>query len=150
MVFHLSSTSNLSFIPKFLKIFLIKTVTILMISAKLAFTGLLKRKIFQNKGYVITILDCDVTDKILPLHLNYLNCRWSWGHVVIWPKFGNSSISVREVIITSILWEFDQKNCFLLRGGLGSSSTIWDWHKVWPWNFTSVWQKGLKLKVKRF
>ena len=140
MVFHLSSTSNLSFIPEFLKIFLIKTVTSLMISAKLAFPALLKRKIFQNKGYVITILDCDVTDKILPRHLNY---------VVIWPKFGNSSISVREVIITSILWGFDQKNCFLLRGGLGSSSIIWDWHKVWPWNFTSVWQKGLKLKVKR-
>ena len=41
-------------------------------------------------------------------------------------KFGNSSISMREVIITSILYGFDLKNQFL-RGGLGSSSTIWDW-----------------------
>ena len=28
----------------------------------------------------------------------------------MWPKFGNSSISVREVIITSILLGFDQEN----------------------------------------
>ena len=30
----------------------------------------------------------------------------------MWPKFGNSNISVREVIITSILSGFDQKNHF--------------------------------------
>ena len=30
----------------------------------------------------------------------------------MWPKFGNSSISVREVIITSILQGFDHKNHF--------------------------------------
>ena len=28
----------------------------------------------------------------------------------MWPKFGNSSISMREVIIASILSEIDQKN----------------------------------------
>ena len=28
------------------------------------------------------------------------------------PKFGNSGISMREVMITSILWGFDQKNQF--------------------------------------
>ena len=33
----------------------------------------------------------------------------------MWPKFGNSSISVREVIITSILYRFDQKNCSFWR-----------------------------------
>ena len=32
--------------------------------------------------------------------------------VAMWPKFGNSSISMREFIITSILWGFDQKNHF--------------------------------------
>ena len=31
----------------------------------------------------------------------------------MWPKFGNSSISTREVIITSILSGFDQKSQFL-------------------------------------
>ena len=30
----------------------------------------------------------------------------------MWPKFGNSSISMREVIITYILQDFDQKNRF--------------------------------------
>ena len=39
--------------------------TILMISAKLATPGLLKIKIFQNRGYDVKILDCDVTKKIL-------------------------------------------------------------------------------------
>ena len=39
--------------------------TILMISAKLATPGLLKIKIFQNRGYDVIILDYDVTKKIL-------------------------------------------------------------------------------------
>ena len=30
----------------------------------------------------------------------------------MWPKFGNSSISMRDVIIALILEEFDQKNRF--------------------------------------
>ena len=48
--------------------------------------------------------------------------------VVMWLKFGNPSISIREVTITSILKWFVKKNHFFLRGGLGSSSIIWDWH----------------------
>ena len=32
--------------------------------------------------------------------------------VVMWPKFGNSNTSMREVIITSIWQGFDQKNHF--------------------------------------
>ena len=47
--------------------------------------------------------------------------------VVIWSKFGNSSISRRGVIISSILQGFDQKNRFL-KGGLGPSSIICDWY----------------------
>ena len=46
--------------------------------------------------------------------------------VVMEPNFGNSSISIREVIINSILEEFDQQTLFYLKGGLGSSSIIWD------------------------
>ena len=46
----------------------------------------------------------DVTHKILPYDSNYI------VDVVILPKFGNSSISMREVIITSILQGFEQKN----------------------------------------
>ena len=39
----------------------------------------------------------DVTNKILSRDSSYI------ADVVMWPKFGNSSLSMREVIITSIL-----------------------------------------------
>ena len=42
------------------------------------------------------------------------------------PKFGNSSISMREVIITSIYKDLTRKPLYL-RGALGSSSIVWDW-----------------------
>ena len=32
--------------------------------------------------------------------------------MILWPKFGNSSIFIREVIITSIVLGFDHKNQF--------------------------------------
>ena len=72
-------------------------VTILMMSAKLATPSLLKIEIFQNKGYDVIILDYDITNKILLHEWNYI------VDVVIWPKCGNSSISMREVIIMSLL-----------------------------------------------
>ena len=61
----------------------------------------------------------------------------------MWPKFGNSNISIREVIITTILQGFYQKNFFffewfkfnnlrLVRGLYISAS------------------KGLRLKVRKF
>ena len=40
---------------------------------------------------------CDVTNKILSHDSNYI------VDAVMWPKFGNSSISMRKVILTSIL-----------------------------------------------
>ena len=67
-----------------------------LMSAKLATPGLLKIKIFQNESYDDIIPDYDVTNKILSRWLK-LYCD-----VVVWPKFGNSSISMREVIIMSI------------------------------------------------
>ena len=61
-------------------------------SAEMATKGL-----FWNKGYdVITFVD-DVTNKILSRDSNYI------VDLFMWPKFGNSSISMREVITTSIL-----------------------------------------------
>ena len=54
------------------KIFLINMVTILMMAAKLASPGLLTIKIFQNKGYDVTIPDYDVTNKILSRTSNYI------------------------------------------------------------------------------
>ena len=43
----------------------------------------------------------------------------------MWAKFGNSSISMKEVIVTSI---WPEKPFFFWSGGLGSSLIIWDWH----------------------
>ena len=63
-------------------------------TAKLATLGLLKIKVFPNKGYDIIISVYDVTSQILSRDSNY---------IVDVVKFGNSSISVREVIVTSIL-----------------------------------------------
>ena len=68
-----------------------------MISAKLATLGLLGIKVFWSKNYDVLICVHDVTNKILLCDLNYI------VDAVMWPKFGNSSISVREVMITSIL-----------------------------------------------
>ena len=66
-------------------------------SAKLTALVLLKIKVFFNKSYDVIISDHYVTNKILSLYSNYT------VDVVMWPKFGNSSISIREVTITSIL-----------------------------------------------
>ena len=55
-----------------LKILLINTVTIFMMSATLATPGLLKIKIFQNKGYDVIIRDCDFTSKVLLPNSNYI------------------------------------------------------------------------------
>ena len=71
-------------------------VTFLMMSAKLATLAFLKIKLFWNRSYDVIISVHDVTNKILSCYSNYI------GDVVMWPKFGNYSISIsiREVIIT--------------------------------------------------
>ena len=68
-----------------------------MMSAKMAAPSLLKIMVFLNKGYGIIIRVDDVIDKILSRDLNYI------VDVFMWPKFGNSSISMTEVVTTSIL-----------------------------------------------
>ena len=72
-------------------------VTTLMISAKLASPVLLKLKIFQTKGHDVIIIDYDDTNKILSRDSNYV------VDVGMLPKFGNYSISMRHVFITSVL-----------------------------------------------
>ena len=66
-------------------------------SAKMATTILLKIKTFWKKGYDIIIYVHDVTNKILSCDSNYI------VDVVMWLKFGNPRISMKEVIIISIL-----------------------------------------------
>ena len=68
-----------------------------MKSAKMATPGLLKITVFWNISYDVIISVDDVTNKILWHDSNYI------VDVFMWPKFGNSSISMREVITTSIL-----------------------------------------------
>ena len=58
---------------------------------------LLKTTVFWNKDYDVIIPVDGVTNKILSHDSNYM------VDVLMWPKFGNSSISMREVITTSIL-----------------------------------------------
>ena len=48
-------------------------------------------------GYGVLIYACDVTNKVLSSDSNDI------VDVVKWPKIGNSSISMREVIFISVL-----------------------------------------------
>ena len=68
-----------------------------MMSAKIATPGLLKITIFWNKGYDIIIPVNDVTNQMLSPDSHYIVDSF------MWPKFGNSSVSMREVTTTSIL-----------------------------------------------
>ena len=72
-------------------------VVIFMMSARLATPGLLKIKVFYYEGYGVIISVHDVTNKILSRNSNNI------VDVVMRPKFGNSNISMKEVMITSIL-----------------------------------------------
>ena len=118
-------------------------VRILMMSAKMATPALLKIKVYGNKGYYVIYSVYDVTHKIVSHDSNYIM------DVVMELKLGNSSICIREVITTSILKGFDQKNRFF---------EGWSWFKFNNLGlalgvnlkfYTSV-AKGLKLKVRKF
>ena len=77
-------------------------VPILMMSAKLATLGLIKWKVFWNKGYKVIVSVHDVPNEILLLESNYI------PNVAMWPNFGNSNIAMKEVITTSVSDRFDQ------------------------------------------
>ena len=66
-------------------------------SAKMRTPGLLKIMVFWNKDYDVKISVDDVPNKVLSRDSNYI------VDAFMWPKFGNCSISMREVITTSIL-----------------------------------------------
>ena len=113
-----------------------------MMSAKMRTPGLLKITVFWKKGYeVINFVD-DVTNKILSRDSNHI------VDVLMRPKFDNCSISLREVITSSTLWGFDQKNRFFL----------WSWFNLnnlglalgTNLKFYNSVKKGLKLIVRKF
>ena len=68
-----------------------------MMSAKMAIAGLLKFTVFWKKSYGVIISVDDVTNKILSRDSNYT------VHISMWPKFGNSSVAMKEVNKISIL-----------------------------------------------
>ena len=72
-------------------------VAILMMSTKLATLGRLVVKLLWNKIYGVIIFVHDIANQISSSDSNYI------VDAVMWPKFGSSSISKTEVIITSIL-----------------------------------------------
>ena len=82
-----------------------------LILAKLATQGRPKVKVFWNEAYDVIISVQDVINKISLRESNYI------ADVVMWPKFGSSNISMGKGIITSILFEFDEKP-YILSGGL--------------------------------
>ena len=64
-----------------------------MISAKMATLGLLKIKVFGNKGYEVMICVHDVTNNIWSRYSNYII------DAITWPKFSNSTICM--ILITT-------------------------------------------------
>ena len=72
-------------------------VAILMMSAKLATLGRLIIKLLWNKSYDVLLFVHDIANQISSSDSNYV------VDAVMWPKFGSSTISKTEVIITSIL-----------------------------------------------
>ena len=74
------------------KVVLKTMFAILMMSAKLGTLGLRKVKVFWNRIYDVIVFVHDATNKILSPDSNYI------VGVVMWQKFGSSSISMRGVI----------------------------------------------------
>ena len=79
------------------KIFLINMVIILMMSAKMTTPEFLKITVFWNKRYDAIILVNDASNKILSRDSNYI------VDMFMWPKFGNYSTSIKEVMTSSVL-----------------------------------------------
>ena len=67
-------------------------------SAKMATLGLLKVKVLWRKSYDYDVINSvhDVTNTVLSRDSNHI------VDAVMWLKFANSSISMRQVIITPI------------------------------------------------
>ena len=111
-------------------------------SAKMRTPGLLKITVFWNKDYEVINFADGVTSKILSRDSNHI------VDVLMWPKFANCSISLREVITSSTLEGFDQKNRFfggswfnLNNLGLALGTNLKFYNSV---------EKGLKLIVRKF
>ena len=110
-------------------------------SEKKATRGLIKIKVFWSKGCDVIISVHDVTSKILSHDSNYI------VDLVIWPKFANSNISMREAIITQFYKDLIRKYTFY---------EGWSWFEfnnlgltlAMALKFYTSVAKELKLKLK--
>ena len=109
---------------------------------KMATLGLLKIKVIWNKGYDVINSDHDDTNKILSRDSNYI------VDAVMWPKFGTSSVSAREFIITSQpqFYKDLTRKTISLRGVIGLGSVL---ALGMALKFYTIVAKGLKLTVKK-
>ena len=92
-----SNSFNLFLFFESSKVVLISMVAILMMSQNLANLGLLKLKVFWNKGYNVITFVHRVTNKVLSCDSSHIL------DLVMRPKFGNYNIPWRQVMITTIL-----------------------------------------------
>ena len=76
---------------------IINRVIFLIMSGKMVTPDLFKLTVFWNKGYGVIIPVDNISNKILSRDSIYI------VDLFIWSKVGNSSISMREIITTSIL-----------------------------------------------
>ena len=97
----------------------------------------------MKKGYDVAISVYEDTNKILSVYSNHI------ANVVMWPKFGNSSASMREVSWPQLYKDLSWKNTFFAE---------WSWFNFNNFGlalstalkfYTSV-AKGLQLKVRKF
>ena len=93
-------------VTEFSKVDLINITAILIMSKTTTTAGLLKTTAFWNKGYDVILYVYDAINKISLRDSNYI------VNVVMWPKFGNSSITMNEITTPLILLGFDQMNRF--------------------------------------
>ena len=84
-------------------------------------SGLLEINVHWNKGYDVIISAHDVTNKILSCDSNYI------VDAVLQQSFVTLAFPQEKLSYLHFYKDLIRKNNFL-RGGLGSSSIIWDWH----------------------
>ena len=107
----------------------------------MAAPGLLKIRKIWDKGYGIINFVHDVTNKISSHDSNHI------VDMVMWTKSGNSNTSLREVMKTSILKGFHQKNRFFWRLVLVQVQEVGIGTRYKLEFYASV-TKGLKIKFR--
>ena len=120
---------------------MINIVTILMMSANIATPGLHKIKAFWRKCFNVIISVYDVTNKILSRDSS---CN---VNVVMWPKFGNSIISVKEK--PQFYKDLTRKTAFF-EGLARFKFNNWGLALGTNLKFYTNVAKGLKLKSRKF